>query len=161
MTMTFQPHSQYVSGAGRVNARRTQRQLPHARQAQQPYCPRRDRDSHRPDRGSDRREHGLEANSGTHNRFKSIAFLVAVAIVLIAVIGFGSDAAATSVDTEPVDAIEVYIVQPGDTLWEIASEMAQPGEDVRQLVDELQVIAGGSQLDVGQRLVIDHKMLRQ
>ena len=103
-----------------------------------------------------------------HWRIKPLALALVLAIVAVAVIGFGSDAAATNDDPAVVsqpavsesvaavpDAIEIYVVQPGDTLWEIATELAAPGEDVRQLVDALEEIAGGSQLDVGQRLIIE------
>lgn len=114
------------------------------------------------------------APSPTGWRIKPVALALVLAIVAVAVIGFGSDAAATGSEVEAPseavvaetanvvpDAIEIYVVQPGDTLWEIATEMAGPGEDVRQLVDALEEIAGGSQLDVGQRLIIDHMLLRK
>ncbi len=93
--------------------------------------------------------------------------VVVVVIVMAAVIGFGSDVAASgrisavSESSEITDTIEIYVVQPGDTLWEIASAIALPGEDVRPLVDALQEIAGGSQIDVGQQLIIDHAMIRR
>ena len=86
------------------------------------------------------------------------AIVAAIAIISALVIGFGSDVAATG--GVEADSIEIYVVQPGDTLWEIAGELAVPGEDVRPLVDQLQEVAGGSRLEVGQRLVIDHAMLR-
>ena len=84
-------------------------------------------------------------------------------------IAFGGDVAASSeavtfeatdLDAAGSDAIEVYVVQSGDTLWDIASSIAMPGEDVRPLVDELRVLAGGSSLEIGQRLIIDHTMIR-
>ncbi len=93
------------------------------------------------------------------------AAVLGVAII-VALVVFGGDAAANSplepvsANSEIVDAIEVYVVQPGDTLWAIAGEIAQPGEDVRPIVDELKVITGGSQLDAGQRIVIDHTTIR-
>lgn len=95
------------------------------------------------------------------------AIVVIVAIVVAAVVGFGSDAAASgpvdvlSESSQISDTIEIYVVQPGDTLWSIASAIALPGEDVRPLVDALQQTADGSDLDVGQRLVIDHAMIRR
>ena len=48
----------------------------------------------------------------------------------------------------------VYVVQPGDTLWDIARALA-PGEDPRGLVHELAGTAGGAALEPGQRIVID------
>lgn len=95
------------------------------------------------------------------------AAIAVVVIILAAVLGFGSDAAATgtlqpaSGASEVADTIEIYVVQPGDTLWAIASSIAMPGEDVRPLVDALQVVSGGSNLEVGQRLIIDHTMIRR
>ena len=95
------------------------------------------------------------------------AAAVAVAIVIIlALVGWGGGAAATS-PAEPVspessfaDAIEVYVVQPGDTLWEIAGEIARPGEDIRPIVDALKQRSGGSALEIGQRIIIDHQTIR-
>ena len=49
---------------------------------------------------------------------------------------------------------EAYVVQPGDTFWSIAAEVA-PGQDPRPVVDRLQDANGGSALRVGDRLVID------
>ena len=48
----------------------------------------------------------------------------------------------------------VYVVQPGDTLWDIARALA-PGEDPRALVHDLAGTAGGAALEPGQRIVID------
>lgn len=95
-----------------------------------------------------------------------LAAALALTIVFAFVIGFGGDAAANgplqpvSADSQVVDTIEVYVVQPGDTLWAIASEVARPGEDVRPIVDSLKDITGGSSLDVGQRIIIDHTTIR-
>ena len=49
---------------------------------------------------------------------------------------------------------EAYVVQPGDTFWSIAAEVA-PGEDPRPVVDRLQEANGGGALRAGDRLVID------
>ena len=95
-----------------------------------------------------------------------VAALLALAIIG-ALVGFGGDAAANG-PVEPVsdrsqlvdDTIEVYIVQPGDTLWAIATEVARPGEDIRPIVDALKELTGGAQLDIGQRVIIDHATIR-
>ncbi len=47
----------------------------------------------------------------------------------------------------------VHVVQPGDTLWSIARDLA-PGADVRLTVDRLVDLNGGAPLAVGQRLVL-------
>lgn len=49
----------------------------------------------------------------------------------------------------------VYVVQPGDDLWSIATRLA-PDRDPRRMVDALRDANGGDDaLDVGDRLVID------
>ena len=52
----------------------------------------------------------------------------------------------------PADLPGVYVVQPGDTLWDIALVIA-PG-DPRSLVHDLAEAAGGAALEPGQRIVI-------
>ena len=51
------------------------------------------------------------------------------------------------------DGEAVHVVQQGETLWVIASELA-PGIDPRPLIDQLADRNGGSAIQVGQRLVI-------
>jgi hypothetical protein len=46
-----------------------------------------------------------------------------------------------------------YVVQPGDTLWEIAASLSQGG-NVALLVQQLANLNGGGALHVGQRLVL-------
>ena len=48
----------------------------------------------------------------------------------------------------------VHVVQPGDTLWDIARAVS-PGSDPRARVHELAESAGGAALEPGQRVVID------
>ena len=48
----------------------------------------------------------------------------------------------------------VYVVRPGDTLWDIARALA-PGRDPRVLVHELSGTAGGAALEPGQRILIN------
>lgn len=58
----------------------------------------------------------------------------------------------------PTQALEVvsYTVQPGDTLWQIASDVTVPGEDVRDVIVELQELNGlpRAELAAGQHLVL-------
>jgi len=49
----------------------------------------------------------------------------------------------------------VYVVQPGDSLWEIADKFNPEGTDVRHTVDKLAKITGGVQLQPGQRIVFN------
>ena len=48
----------------------------------------------------------------------------------------------------------VYVVQPGDTLWDIALAIA-PGDDPRALVHDLAEAAGGAALEPGQQIIIE------
>ncbi len=85
--------------------------------------------------------------------------------LLLTVIGAGLWTIATwalnsSVGVDPVGADrpvaesdELYVVQPGDTLWSIATEV-DPTGDVRATVDALAELNGGSSISVGQRLVV-------
>ena len=58
----------------------------------------------------------------------------------------------------PTQALEVvsYTVQPGDTLWQIAADVAVPGEDVRDVIVELQELNAlpRAELTAGQHLVV-------
>jgi len=98
-----------------------------------------------------------------------VAALLAAAIVLgallLSALGFGSGVAANSplepasAESVVTDAIEIYIVQPGDTLWGIASNITPAGGDMRDTVDYLSTAAGGADLEIGQRIIIDHAAL--
>lgn len=90
-------------------------------------------------------------------RVMALALVVAVVAALVflanAVLagaaggGTPSSAAGTSA------VAEVHVVQPGDTLWSIARDLA-PDADVRITVDQLVRLNGGAPLQVGQRLVL-------
>lgn len=95
--------------------------------------------------------------SSVLRRRRVVAFLILSAIVWLAVgtvttlaswtVGVGEPAIA---DTgEPV----VHIVESGDTVWSVA-RFYQPGGDVRPFVDRLLKLNGGSNIVVGQRLLI-------
>lgn len=53
----------------------------------------------------------------------------------------------------PAELPGVYVVQPGDTLWDLARSLA-PDEDPRAVVHELAEAAGGVALEPGQQIVI-------
>ncbi|MFD6142651.1 LysM peptidoglycan-binding domain-containing protein [Promicromonospora sp. NPDC060271] len=63
--------------------------------------------------------------------------LVLLAMLLLApMVTWGATAVASS-PGEPVE-VRVHAVQPGETLWGFAEEVARPGEDVRHAVARLQ-----------------------
>lgn len=72
----------------------------------------------------------------------------------------GLTAVGTTADPRPVEVRSVpvagheYVVQPGDTLWSIAIQIA-PGADPRPVVDALRAANGGPVLEVGTRLTLD------
>jgi hypothetical protein len=108
----------------------------------------------------------------TRWRRRRLAALVAGTLLVVAVVGLaqvvapvlgssGGPAPAASSGSGPGSsspvAGEVYVVQPGDTLWTVAAAVA-PGRDPRPVVDRLRDVndtGGAGALDVGDRLVID------
>lgn len=82
-----------------------------------------------------------------------LVVLLLAALVLVAGVQGGQALA-----DGPSRALEVttYTVAAGETLWEIAAESARPGEDVRDVVLELQSLNGlaTAGLDAGQELVL-------
>lgn len=86
-------------------------------------------------------------------RRRRLLVLSVVLGVLIGIASFVPRADATPTpEGQLADSITV-IVQPGDTLWGIASAL-DPEGDPRRLVGELEQIAGESTLQPGQQLVV-------
>jgi nucleoid-associated protein YgaU len=56
-------------------------------------------------------------------------------------------------DSASLAAVHQIIVQPGDTIWDIARAL-QPSGDIRPLVDALSDEVHGQPLQVGQRLTV-------
>jgi LysM repeat protein len=75
-------------------------------------------------------------------------------LVLAALTFFGSTSAASGEAGEPVPTRTV-VVDEGDTLWMIASEVAGPGE-VREMVHRIQELNAlpSAGLSVGQRIAV-------
>lgn len=87
-------------------------------------------------------------------RGRLVLTLLFLGLVLAALTFFGSTSAASGEAGEPIPTSTVT-VQEGDTLWEIASTVAAPGE-VRAMVhhiEELNALSGAS-LSIGQKLAI-------
>lgn len=63
--------------------------------------------------------------------------LVLLAMILVAPMATWGATAVASSPGEPTE-VRVHAVQPGETLWGFAEEVAQPGEDVRHAVARLQ-----------------------
>jgi Tfp pilus assembly protein FimV len=100
----------------------------------------------------------------TRVRRRRLALLVA-AVVLAAIAALAVQAIAglarvdgsagpEAVELQPMPvAGQRYIVQPGDTLWSIATEIA-PDDDPRAVVDALRDANGGPELEVGDELIL-------
>jgi hypothetical protein len=83
-----------------------------------------------------------------------VAVVLAGAVQLVAPLlgssGGQADPPGSASGSAPVEG-EVYVVQPGDTLWTIAERVA-PGDDPRPIVAELRERSGNSELQVGEEL---------
>jgi predicted Zn-dependent protease len=81
----------------------------------------------------------------------ALAFLTAAFVVMVA---FGGWATATH-DSGAPEPVRVVEVQPGDTLYGIAGQVAEPGH-VRDMVLHIQQLnsLSGATLQVGQKLAI-------
>ncbi len=81
----------------------------------------------------------------------AIRFLILLLALSSAFLLLGNSVSAD----EPV-ALTVHVVQSGDTLWTIASDLAAPDEDVRASISELKRLNGltSSSLSVGQVLSV-------
>jgi hypothetical protein len=96
----------------------------------------------------------------TRIRRRRLAAIGLAAVLTFAGITAGRvlwSAAVGSSSAEPIGAAlitgEVYVVQPGDTLWSIAERIA-PGEDPRPVVAALRARNGDVDLQPGDRLVV-------
>ena len=73
--------------------------------------------------------------------------------VLAHVAGLNNDI--VGADISPNAPQEIYVVQSGDTLWSIAMTFDADG-DPRDTIDRLAELNGGSNLYIGQRLVLSN-----
>ena len=100
-----------------------------------------------------------------YRRRRAAALLVVVATVValvFAVSGLvgppaGGAAGTASERSGVASAGGVYVVQPGDTFWEIARRLA-PGQDPRPLVAELVAAHGSPVLMAGERLRLPDRL---
>lgn len=83
-----------------------------------------------------------------------VVILLFLALILTAFVALGARTAATTEPGAPVQTVTV-VVQPGDTLWEIAAAYS-PGGDLRDAVRAIEELNGMSDasLVVGQKLFV-------
>ncbi|MCY3649629.1 MAG: LysM domain-containing protein [Acidimicrobiaceae bacterium] len=98
-----------------------------------------------------------------YRRRRVVAAVIAAAVLTLAVVAARPDRVppgeanpwpSTGEVTIPAQLPGVYIVKPGDTLWDIAVAIA-PGTDPRGLVHELADAVGGAALEPGQQIFLD------
>jgi hypothetical protein len=99
----------------------------------------------------------VRPSPAVYRRRRLLALSIALGIVL-GVASFVQRAEATpTAEGQLADSITI-VVQPGDTLWGIASTL-DPDGDPRRLVDELEQIAGNGVLQPGQQLLIPRHVI--
>lgn len=90
-------------------------------------------------------------------RVTALLVLAATVVVLVSAVQAGHQWASqrSSPSTVPMQPVstEVVIVQPGDSLWSIATR-AHPGKDVRPYVAEMARSRSGASLQVGERVSV-------
>jgi streptogramin lyase len=81
-------------------------------------------------------------------RWPAVLCAVLLAVGAARSVGAVADWAVGDVPPPPPTARQHYVVQPGDTLWEIARSV-QPEGDIRPLVDRLIQLNGGAEVRAG------------
>ena len=103
----------------------------------------------------DRTRFGTRRSTVRLTRRGRIVFLLAfLAAAFVMMVGVGGWATATR-DTGTPEPVRVVEVQPGDTLYDIAGRVAEPGK-VREMVLHIQQLNSlpNATLQVGQKLAI-------
>jgi nucleoid-associated protein YgaU len=99
----------------------------------------------------------LRVPAAAYRRRRAVALLVvatavaALALALQALLGASGGGPLTASGRPGAQAPGVYVVQPGDTFWDIARRL-RPGEDPRPLVARLVAAHGSPVLVAGERL---------
>jgi Tfp pilus assembly protein FimV len=92
-------------------------------------------------------------------RAVAVAFVGLVLAAVLALVFVGGRASADGSAPGEIRPAAVYIVRPGDTLWDIAVALA-PGKDPRVVVSALERSAGGASLVAGQHIVLPASLQR-
>ena len=88
-------------------------------------------------------------------RGRAVALLVFVGLALSVLLTLGGFSAVASLDGGTPVPVRVVTVQPGDTLYDIASDIAAPGE-IRETVLKIQELNSlpSASLEEGQKLAV-------
>jgi nucleoid-associated protein YgaU len=103
----------------------------------------------RPARGT-----AAPVTAATYARRRLVAGILLAVLVVVAAIGVSWLAAPATgtFEARPVAEVQV-LVQPGDTVWSIATEMAGGG-DVRPVVDAIIDLRGNAPLQPGETILL-------
>jgi len=86
-------------------------------------------------------------------RAVAVAFVLVLVAAILALAFVGGRASADGESTGEIRPAAVYVVRPGDTLWDLAVALA-PDRDPRVVVAALERAAGGTSVRPGQRIVL-------
>jgi hypothetical protein len=87
------------------------------------------------------------------------AFVVLLVGVILVMAFVGGRASADGTSDAEIRPAAVYVVRPGDTLWDLAVALA-PDRDPRVVVAAHERSAGGASLRPGQRIVLPASLQR-
>lgn len=88
--------------------------------------------------------------ASVYRRRRFVAVLLALGIVIVAGRAGGALGGSSLATPESRPSV-IYVVQPGDTLWEIAATLA-PERDPREVVDAIADVRGNGPLEIGERI---------
>lgn len=91
--------------------------------------------------------------AATYRRRRLVVALGLVALTVVALRAGAALGGSPLAASERPPSATRYVVQPGDTLWSIASHLA-PGEDLRPVVDRLAAQHGSSDLQPGDTIAL-------
>lgn len=87
-------------------------------------------------------------------RGRQVLGALAFVLATVLAVGLGAGAAALTAGQPAVESVTVVTVGPGESLWSIAATIAQPGQDVREVIAQITALneLPGDVLRAGQEL---------
>lgn len=93
---------------------------------------------------------------GSRSRLAAtVGYVVVIVLITAASIAFAMNRISDSGE-RPVGAYREIVVQPGDTLWDLARSISPEGADLRRAVFEIRTLNGLTDAEIrpGQRLLL-------
>lgn len=90
-----------------------------------------------------------------HATVRGRRVVLGLIVVVSAGLGLLGGQAVAATPAVPAETVRI-VVEPGDTLWELALGLVEPGEDIRDVVLEIQELngMGSAALSVGDELLL-------